>query len=427
MSQDGSQSSLGSRDLNALKITAGLCWLGWVFDFYDLILIVFLRKSIEQSLQVTPDQIPWMIGIGLGASGLGGILFGVLADRYGRKKILTVTVLLFSLGMLLTSFSQNFTQFLVARFITGVGLGGEWAVGHALIAESVPPETRARWSAFIQSGEPIGVALASVMGFVIAPQMGWDWRTVFLLSSCTGFLVLVFQKYMKESPLWQKSERLGIGQRLKETVPFIGEYWPVMLLALVLAIFKLGTYWTCYTWLPRFIEETTKISIERSVLWILCGQLGQFIGMYLFGLCADRLGRRVSFTLFSFITASALIPLALFWDQVMGQPVFWGLMFLLGIGSGCTAGFGALLSELFPTKFRTFAMGTTYNLARGAQLFAPVGVAMAVEQAGIMGGLMVPATLAVLTSLWVWTLPERKGKSLDEGLETSPASIPQVS
>jgi MFS family permease len=402
------------------KTTAALCWLGWVFDFYDLILIAFLIPTIEHSLRMNASQSAWLLGIGLGASGLGGILFGWLADIYGRKKILTVTVILFALGMLVSGFVQTPLQFFIARFVTGLGLGGEWAVGHALIAESVPADRRARWSAFLQSGEPIGVALAAIVGFTIAPLIGW--RAVFILSSCTGLLALFFRKHMQESPMWQQSPRLGSRERLQKLGPFLGAYWPLMTLALVLAIFKLGTYWTCYTWLPRFIQQSFGVAIHKSTLWILVGQAGQFIGMYLFGVVADQVGRRWAFTAFSLLTACALLPLALAWDFLFHQQqgLFWGLMFLLGLGAGCTAGFGALLAELFPTVQRTFAMGTVYNMARGVQVLAPVIMLWASQQAGIEGALLVPATLALLTAAWVWTLPERKGFSLTQGLAVEP-------
>ncbi len=392
--------------------TAALCWFGWVFDFYDLILIAFLIPAIEESLHLDVKAGAWLLGVGLGASGLGGILFGWLADLYGRKKILTVTVLLFSLGMLATGFTQTAWQFLIARFITGLGLGGEWAVGHALIAESVPAAKRARWSAFLQSGEPVGVAIAAVMGFMVAPVIGW--RNVLILSSLTGLLALLFRRHLTESPLWLASPALRSRERLEALKPFLRNYKGLMLIAFILAVFKLGTYWTCYTWLPRFIKASFGLELHKSALWILCGQLGQFIGMYAFGLVADKIGRRWAFTGFSLLTAMALLPLAVFWHELFADwpTLFWALIFLLGFGSGCTAGFGALLSELFPTVQRTFAMGTVYSLARGVQIFAPVIVASAVSEAGLMGGLLVPTTLAVLTALWVWTLPERKGTSL---------------
>lgn len=403
----------GERKNNRFRTTAFLCWAGWIFDFYDLILIAFLIPTIEQSLHMSAEQSAWLLGVGLGASGVGGILFGWLADLYGRKRILTLTVILFSLGMLASGFVQTPLQFFIARFITGLGLGGEWAVGHALIAESVPAEKRARWSAFLQSGEPVGVAIAAVMGFVIAPMIGW--RNVFLFSALSGVLALFFRRFMQESPLWEKSPKLTSSQRVVALLPFLKKYWAIMILALVLATFKLGTYWTCYTWLPRFIQKSFGVALIKSTLWILLGQVGQFIGMVLFGVLADRRGRRWAFTVFSLLTAMALIPLATAWDLLFKfqQNAFWFLIFLLGVGSGCTAGFGALLAEIFPTAQRTFAMGTVYNTARGVQIFAPVIVLWAVNRAGIEGGLLVPATLALLTAAWVWALPERRGESLE--------------
>lgn len=395
-----------------LTKTAGLCWLGWVFDFYDLILIAFLLPQIEASFTTGPETGAWLLGVGLGASGLGGILFGTLADKYGRKRILTTTVVLFSVGMLATGFVQTIEQFLLARFITGLGLGGEWAVGHALIAESVPAQTRGRWSAFLQSGEPVGVGIAAVMGFMVAPIIGW--RMTLILSSLTGFLALFFRRHLKESPMWEQAPKQDLRTRLRELRPFVAQHWGLMLLALVMAIFKLGTYWTCYSWLPRFISQSFGEAIGHSALWILCGQVGQFSGMYAFGFFADKIGRRMAFTVFSLVTAMALFPLAIYWDLLFTQykPVFWTLMLVLGFGSGCTAGFGALLSELFPTAQRTFAMGTVYNTARGVQIFAPVVVTMAVQSHGLFGGLMVPTMLALCTAMWVWTLPERKGEAL---------------
>ena len=144
------------------------------------------------------------------------------------------------------------------------------------------------------------------------------------------------------------------------------------------------------------------------------GQVGQFIGMLAFGHLADTWGRRRSFTAFSLLTAFALLPLALFWTALITyhREVFWVLMLMLGFGSGCTAGFGALLSELFPTQARTLAMGTVYNMARGIQVLAPVLVAYAVTGSGIMGGLLVPTSLAVLTACWVWLLPEKRAAVL---------------
>jgi MFS family permease len=181
----------------------------------------------------------------------------------------------------------------------------------------------------------------------------------------------------------------------------------------LLGVFKLGTYWTCYTWLPKFLQNQGHQSITRSALWIVTAQAGQLLGMMGFGFFADRYGRRRSYTVYSLVTAGALYPLAFYWNDLLPHPfLFWTVLFTLGLGSGCTAGFGALLAELFPTEVRNFAMGTTYNCARGVQFFAPILVSLLVADYGLRGGLGLPMCLALGTAMWVWTLPETRDRDL---------------
>jgi len=178
-------------------------------------------------------------------------------------------------------------------------------------------------------------------------------------------------------------------------------------------VFKLGTYWTCYTWLPGFLREEMHQGVGRSLTWMITAQVGQFLGMLSFGWVSDRLGRRPAFCAYSMLTALSIAPLAFAWPTLSEHPPwFWSAMFGLGVGSGCTAGFGALLAELFPTELRTTAMGTTYNLARGVQLGAPILVGYAVAAHGLAGGLSVPLLLALATAAWVWVLPETRGIAL---------------
>jgi MFS family permease len=255
----------------------------------------------------------------------------------------------------------------------------------------------------LQSGEPLGVALAALVGYLVLPHVGW--RAVLIGSSATALLALVARRsvHLPNVPSVQGGSvrvlvRAGVGKRL-------GAAW-------VLGVFKLGTYWTCYTWLPSFLRDMHQ-PIGRSLAWMLTAQIGQLLGMLTFGAASDRFGRRPAFAAYSLVTASAIAALAFGWEALSAAPaLFWTTMFVLGVGSGCTAGFGALLAELFPTEVRGIAMGTTYNLARGAQLLAPVVVKAAVDQAGLRGGLSVPLVLALATASWVWVLPETRGIEL---------------
>jgi MFS family permease len=399
---------------NATTTTAGtrvgrvylFALLGWTFDFYDLVLLGFIKGPVAKDLLLSSGGVAWLLGIALGASGLGGIIAGRLADRVGKRTVLAWTVALYSLGSLVCGLAPSAPAFALGRGIVGLGVGGEWAIGHAMLAEVVAAERRGRWAAALQAGEPLGVALAAVMGYVVMPAVGW--RAVLLGSSTTAILALFVRRsvHLPDAPATGAHPEGGLRALLAAGV---GER---LVLAWILGVFKLGTYWTCYTWLPTFLSEMHQ-PVGRSLAWTLTAQVGQLGGMLTFGAFSDRYGRRPAFAVYSIVTASALAPLAAAWQTLAVHPaLFWATMLLLGIGSGCTAGFGALLAELFPTEVRGAAMGATYNLARGAQLIAPVVVQAAVTHGGLAGGLSVPLVLALATASWVWVLPETRGIAL---------------
>jgi MFS family permease len=376
-------------------------FFGWTFDFYDLVLLGFLKDPVARDLHLSHSAEAWMLGIALGTSGLGGIVAGALADRVGRRTMLAATIMIYSAGSLVAGLAPNLAVFLLGRGIVGLGVGGEWAIGHAMVAEAMATHMRGRGSALLQSGEPVGVAIAAFVGFVVTPLVGW--RFVLIGSSATALLAFFARRSMHlsdevvgERVTLAKLRGAGILSRLVR--------------AWMLGVFKLGTYWTMYTWLPGFLTTEMRQGIGKSFGWMLSAQAGQLTGMLAFGHVSDRIGRRPAFTIFSVVTACAIAPLAYRWQWLSDHPAaFWATMLVLGFGSGCTAGFGALLAELFPTEVRGAAMGTTYNLARAAQLGAPLLVAYAVEVWGLSGGLTVPLVLACLTASWVWALPETRG------------------
>jgi MFS family permease len=379
-------------------------FLGWAFDFYDLVLLGFLREPVGHAFHLSAASEAWMLGVALGTSGVGGIVAGALADRVGKRDVLAATVLLYSLGSLVAGLAPVFPVFLLGRALVGLGVGGEWAIGHSMLAEAVEPSFRGRASSFLQAGEPAGVALAAIAGFVLMPLVGWRW--VMVGSSATALLAFAMRSSLhlpntraEKPPPLAAALAGGVGRR--------------MLLAWVLGVLKLGTYWTCYTWLPSFLLREMHQGTGKSLVWVMTAQSGQLVGMLTFGQVADRFGRRIAYSIYSIITAAALALLAFDWQALDARPwTFWMVMAVLGFGSGCTAGFGALLAELFPTEVRGFAMGTTYNLARAVQLGAPLLVGWAAARHGLEGGLSVPMVLALATSAWVWVLPETRGIEL---------------
>jgi MFS family permease len=387
-----------------------VCLLGWLFDFYDLVLFAYLAAAIGRDWNWGADfnrNKALLVGLALGTSGLGGIVFGGLADRFGRRAVMAWTILIYSLSTGLSAFAPGIVALAFLRAVTGLGVGGEWATGHALMAEIFPKEKRGTAASLLQAGEPIGVALAVVAGLWLAPKIGW--RAVFLVSALPALLVVPIRRHVKESPMWlaRAADRPGFWESYRILAR---DHWRVALQGFVLGCSKLGTYWVAYVWLPEYFSEIAGGAAFPKLKFILVAQGGQLAGMLGFGLLSDAVGRRPSFTIYSLITAAGLLVLSLKGPALLSRPtLFWPVIGAVGLGSGCTAGFGALLAELFPTSIRNTAMGAVYNCARSFQFVTQMLMAFIADRAGVSRGLLLAVFFALATATWVWTFPETRG------------------
>lgn len=416
-----------------------MSWAGWVFDFYDLILYTFLLIPIKRELDFTDVEVSYVLGASLAATAIGGIIFGILSDRYGRKNVLQWTILTYSIGTFLSGFSPNLWLLLLFRIITGLGVGGEWGTGQTYIGETFPPKVRGRYGAFMQTGAPIGIALASIVGGYLSPIIGW--RACFFVSILPALLVIFIRKRLPESDMWLHRKKIleeagaagsssGVaGSSSPDTLSmdtilhertnnfkllFSSLYRKVFILSLVLAIFDMSAYWFTYSWMPGYLIEQRHFSFAKSAVWLLITQLGGFIGYFTFGFVADKLGRRPAYSIYSVIMAAGLVMITILWEAIIAhQWLILICMFLVGFGTGMFGGYGPLFSELFPTKIRSTAMGTAFNVARGAQFLTPVIIAWVALTYGLSGGIFIASIFALLTGIWIWTFPETKGKKLD--------------
>lgn len=399
-----------------------MSWAGWVFDFYDLILFTFLLIPIGRELSLSKVELSYILGASLAATALGGVIFGVLSDRYGRRKVLQWTILTYSIGTFLSGFSPTLVVLLIFRIITGLGVGGEWATGQTYVGETFPPKVRARYAAFMQTGAPFGIVIASIVGGFLEPAVGW--RACFLVSVLPALLVVLIRKRLPESDVWAERKRLisdkefKAGEveqesRSKFLLLFSSEYRRLFIQSLILAIFDMSAYWFTYSWLPGYLHEQRHFPMAKSAVWMLVTQAGGLLGYLSFGFVADKLGRRPAYSIYSFIMACALVMITLMWNVVVVYPaVILSFMFLVGFGTGMFSGYGPLFSELYPTSIRNTAMGSAFNLARGVQFFTPVVIAVVAESYGLSGGISLAAVFALLTGIWIWTFPETKGRKL---------------
>jgi MFS family permease len=400
-----------------------MSWAGWVFDFYDLILFSFLLIPIGQELHLSNVGLSYVLGASLAATALGGVIFGILSDRYGRKSVLQWTILTYSVGTFLCGFAPSLEILLVFRIITGLGVGGEWATGQTYVGETFPPKMRGRYGAMMQTGAPFGIVLASLIGGFVAPEIGW--RLCFFLSVLPALLVLFIRKKLPESDVWLERKRLSTKdarsvealdteRRSKFFLLFSPAYRVIFSKALILAIFDMSAYWFTYSWLPGYLQQQRQFTIAKSAAWMLVTQAGGLLGYITFGYAADTIGRRPAYSIYSCIMAIGLIMITLMWDVVIVYPsLALVFMFLVGYGTGMFSGYGPLFSELFPTFIRNTAMGSAFNLARGVQFFTPVIIAVIAEEYGLGGGISLAALFALLTGAWIWVFPETKGKKIE--------------
>ncbi len=381
-------------------------WGAWFLGFFSLMLLTFVLGPVEREFGPSALELAWLTGVAIGFTGVGGFLFGGLADALGRRASIWLAVLTFVAGNALSAWAPSFAVFLVARALAGLGIGGTWGAGQALVGETFPPALRGRFGAVVQTGAPLGLGLATIMGSFVAPAIGW--RAVFGLATAP-LLLLLLLRWVPESDIWRAHgrERSVVAELLR------GETFSLFARAFVLTILNMSNYWFAVSWLPRYLQVERGMSLARSGVSTLCFVLGSLTGYLAFGWAADRFGRRISFTFFCGVMALGLIMFTLLWPLVAGAPALVLLfMFVAGVGTGTWSAYGPMFSELFPTRVRGTALSVIMNATRGVQFLAPVVIAAVAPRWGMAGGIALAAGFAIAAGAWIWTLPETRGRRI---------------
>ncbi|HDR8915532.1 TPA: MFS transporter [Burkholderia multivorans] len=409
------------------KRTYWACFSGWGLDAMDTQMYALAIPTLIALWGMTRGQAGFLGTTVLIMASLGGWIAGILADRYGRVRVLQITILWFSAFTLLSAFTDSFWQLTITRSLQGLGFGGEWAVGAVLISETIRPQVRGRVVGSLQAGWAVGYGVAVLLSTLVFSTLGQSvaWRVLFAIGLVPTLLVLWIRRYIKEAPAFTRA-RLA---RPNDTPPVWAVFdRPIRTTTFKAILLTFGIYGGNYvmiTWLPAYLKLVLHLSITNVGGYLAINILGSFAGAFLNGWMADRFGRRHTFVVIACLQAIAVATYTL---APLTLPVTLLLGFVLGtLQSGTAAGTGAYLAELFPTRIRASAQGLCGNAGRaiGAVMPAIVGVVSAHLDLGVAMGLCACASylLVVIAAL---LLPETRGKDLSEVTPSTHAAVQEA-
>jgi MFS family permease len=382
--------------------------LGWMLDAFDVMLYSMVLAHLMQHFGMSKETGGLLNSLTLIASAVGGLGFGFIADRIGRTRALMASILVFSISSGASGFSQTITQLAICRVILGLGMGGEWSTGAALIAETWPAAHRGKALGIMQSTWAIGEIAAALVAGLMLPRFGW--RAVFFVGILPAFVVFWILRKVPESKIWQnrKSARPDFRVLARREVLLPG------LLATAMNACGMFGYWGLFTWIPAYLslpiaQGGRGLNLVTTTSWLIVMGVGKWLGYALFGFAADAFGRRRSYVVY-LLAAAALVPIygmskTPLWLLILGPPVAF-------FGTGFFSGYSALAAELFPTEIRATAMGLSYNIGRGFSALAPFAVGWIATRHGLGSAFLLQAAAFFLAALLALALPETKGREL---------------
>jgi len=327
-------------------------FLGWTLDAFDFFLVVFSLTAIAAEFHKDDKAIALSITLTLAFRPLGAFIFGLLADRYGRRLPLILDLIFYSAVEVLTGFSTSYTSFLVLRALFGIGMGGEWGVGASLAMEKVPPRLRGVLSGLLQEGYAAGYLLAAVCYFFVFPR--WGWRPMFFIGGLPALLAIYVRLHVKESEVWEKTKKeswSALGRA-------IASHWKLFLYLTVLLMAMNLTSHGTQDMYPTFLQRQWGFSPSTRAVITAISMVGAIIGGIVFGFLSDRFGRRRAM-IAALVFAIVLTPL---WAFAPSMPLLiLGAFLIQFMVQGAWGIIPAHLAELSPDSVRGFMPGFAYQ------------------------------------------------------------------
>ncbi len=406
--------------------------LGWMLDAFDVMLFALVLPPVMAELGLSKTEAGLLGSLALLAAAGGGIVFGVISDRFGRTRALMGSVLIYSAFTGLTALTTNIWQFAICRVLLGIGMGGEWASGASLVSEHWSAEHRGKALGMMQSAWAVGYGLAALVVGLVLPWVGW--RGVFAIGVLPALIIFWVRRGVEESSMWTAShagrsgasdagaERASAATTVASSPAGFGAIaelfkGPIAKITIVVTFMNACTlfgWWGLNQWIPAYLSLPAAqggVGLSPRVMagFVFAMQVGMWFGYVTFGFIGDKVGRKRTYVVY-LLAASVLLPLYGF----LRTPLVLLALgpFVAFFGTGYYSGFGALTAELYPTAVRGTAQGFTYNLGRVASAAAPWVVGSLASSNGFAAAFAVTGAAFLTAAIaWRW-IPETRGRAL---------------
>lgn len=384
--------------VSAYQVKVGtLVSAGFGLENMDIMFLSFALSSIIGEFGLTTTEagaISTVTNLGML---LGGILFGILADKFGRVKMLSLSILIFGLATGAIYFSHSVTSLYILRFIAGIGGGGEYGVGMTILAENFSKKKLGRTSSIVAVAGQVGAMCAAILSMSILPTYGW--RFLFLFGLVPVVLTVFIQKHLKESDSFKaiKTENKGKISDLFKTRQLTHQTLVLMWMAIV----QIAGYFGLMNWLPTIMQKKLNLTVAGSSSWMIATIIGMSLGMLTFGQILDKLGPKVAFGLFLIVSSLAVyvltIPTTLASLTLVGAVVGY-------FSNGMFTGYGAVVSRLYPPEVRATANNVIMNTGRCIGGFSSIVIGFILAHYSIMTVMLFISVLYILSFLAMMTV-----------------------
>ncbi|WP_426411257.1 MFS transporter [Bradyrhizobium ganzhouense] len=396
------------RDAEARRALWGSA-LGYAMDGFDLLILGFMLSAISKDLHLTQPQAASLVTGTLVGAVVGGLVFGMLSDRLGRVRVLTWSIVLFAVFTGLCALAQGYWDLLAYRAVAGIGLGGEFGIGMALVAEAWPASKRARATSYVGLGWQFGVLTAALVTPVLLPIIGW--RGMFALGVFPAVVAYVIRRKLHEPDVFvaHKANAANGGSSLRALVAD-AETTRIGIGMIILCSVQNFGYYGIMIWLPNYLSTQFGYGLTQSAVWTAVTIAGMALGIFLFGHAADRFGRRATFL--TYMLGAAVMVVVYSQLTSAGALLIGGAVMGFFV-NGMLGGYGALMSELYPTAARATAQNVFFNIGRAVAGFGPLVVGIVSAAYGFPTAIAGLALLYLIDIVALLALiPERRGVDL---------------